>query len=244
MKNVRTLSIAGGLVAAALVGGTLINAAFAAPSTPTPNSLAADLAKGDYCATWQKAFADKLGVSVSDLLPAAKAASIAAIDAAVTAGDLTAARGAALKAKINAATGDACRLFGHPFAGIGHAPKAAFGGDLLGAAAKALGIEPAALMQSLRNGDSLKDVASAKGKDYHAVSQAIHDAAKADLDKAVAGGLAQARADEILSRLDKALAAGDFPAFGPGRGHFGFGIGFPGLHHDGIDASGSETPST
>ncbi|MGZ6299778.1 MAG: hypothetical protein ACXWMN_04710 [Candidatus Limnocylindria bacterium] len=240
MKNVRTLGIAGGLVAAALVGGTLINAAFAAPSSPAASAATADLAAGQYCDTWQKAFADKLGVAVGDLLPAAKAASIAAIDAAVAAGDLTEARGAALKAKVNAATGDACRFFGHPFVGVGHGPKAAFGGDLLNAAAKALGIEPGALMQSLRNGDSLKDVASAKGKDYHAVSQAVHDAAKADLDKAVAAGLAQSRADEILSTLDKALAAGDFPQLHPGHGHFGFpGVG----RGDGPDASGDTSAS-
>jgi hypothetical protein len=240
MRNMKTLGIAGGLVAAALVGGTLINAAFAAPSTSSPSSLAAELAKGDYCTAWQKAFADKLGVAVGDLLPAAKAASDAAIDAAVAAGDLTSARGAALKAKVDAFQGDGCRFFGHPFLGIGHGPKLAFAGDLLGAAAKALGIQPAALMQSLRNGDSLKDVAAAQKKDYAAVSKAVHDAAKAALDKAVAAGLAQARADEILSKLDAALASGDFPAFGPGHGHFGF----PGLHRDDADASGSETPST
>jgi hypothetical protein len=83
-------------------------------------------------------------------------------------------------------------------------------------------MEPGALMQALRNGDSLKDVAIAQGKDYAAVSKAIHDAAKTKLDAAVADGLAQARADEILSKLDEALAAGDFPQLHPGRGHGGF----------------------
>ena len=53
---------------------------------------------------------------VDDLLPAAKAASIAAVDAAVAAGDLTAERATALKDKINAADGNGCRFFGHPFA--------------------------------------------------------------------------------------------------------------------------------
>ena len=216
MKNMKTLGIAGGLVAAALVGGTLINAALAAPSSSNSSASAADLAdKGAYCETWQKAFADELGVSVDDLLPAAKAASIAAIDAAVAAGDLTEERATALKDKINAADGsNACRFFGHPFAGVGHGPKAHFGGPLLSVAADALGMDAGALMQALRNGDSLKDVATAQGKDYATVTAAIHDAVKTKLDAAVANGLDQARADEILSKLDAALASGDFPAPG------------------------------
>jgi hypothetical protein len=241
MKNLKTLGIAGGLVAAALVGGTLINAVLAAPSASQLNGSAADLAaKGAYCDTWTKAFADKLGVSVGDLLPAAKAATIATIDAAVAAGDLTAERAAALKTKIEAATGNACRFLGHPFFGAGNGPKAVIGGDLVSAAAKALGLTPAVLMEKLRNGDSLKDVASAQGKDYHAVSQAVHDAAKVDLDKAVANGLDQARADELLSKLDAALAAGDFPHFGPGRGNGGF----PWFRHDAANESPAEAPAT
>lgn len=222
VKNFKTLGIAGGLVAAALVGGTLISAALAAPASPGAGASSADLADGEYCEAWQKAFADELGVSVDDLLPAAKAASIAAIDAAVAAGDLTAERATALKEKVNAAEGNGCRFFGHPFFGGGQGgPKAHFGGPLLSVAAEALGMEPGELMQALRSGDSLQDVASAQGKDYDTVKQAIHDAAKTKLDAAVADGLDQARADEALSKLDEALASGDFPAWGPGRGHFG-----------------------
>ena len=240
MKNMKTLGIAGGLVAAALVGGTLISAALAAPASPGAGALGADLADGEYCATWQKAFADELGVSVDDLLPAAKAASIAAIDAAVAAGDLTEERATALKEKVNAAEGNGCRFFGHPFAGIGHGPKAHFGGALLNVAAEALGIEPGALVQALRSGDSLQDVATAQGKSYDTVKQAIHDAAKTKLDAAVADGLDQARADTLLSKLDEALDSGDFPAFHPGRGHGGF----PGFGGDDADESESEAPST
>ena len=223
MKNMRTLGIAGGLIAAALVGGTLISAAFAAPSAPGASGSAADLANGEYCTAWQEAFAKELGVSVDDLLPAAKAASIAAIDAAVAAGDLTEERATALKDKVNAADGNGCRFFGHPFLGGGHPFKAHFGGPLLSVAAEALGMEPGELVQALRSGDSLQDVATAQGKDYDTVKQAIHDAAKTKLDAAVADGLDQARADEVLSKLHAALDSGEFPAWGHGRGHFGFG---------------------
>jgi hypothetical protein len=227
VKNIKTLGIAGGLIAAALVGGTLISAALAAPSSTNPNASGGDLAdKAAYCEAWQKAFAGKLGVSVDDLLPAAKAASIAAIDEAVAAGDLTEERATALKEKVEAADGtNACKFFGHPFAGGGHGPKAHFGGPLLSIAAEALGIEAGELMQALKSGDSLQDVASAQGKDYNTVKQAIHDAVKTRLDAAVADGLDQARADEILSKLDEALAAGDYPQLKRGHGHGG---GIPG----------------
>jgi hypothetical protein len=240
VKNMKTLGIAGGLVAAALVGGTLINAALAAPSTPNLSKSAADLAdKAAYCDTWQKTFADELGVSVDDLLPAAKAASIAAIDAAVAAGDLTEERATALKDKINAADGsNACRFLGHPFAGVGHGPKAHFGGPLLSVAADALGMDAGALIQALRNGDSLKDVATGQGKDYATVTAAIHDAVKTRLDTAVTNGLDQARADEILSKLDAALASGDFPLLRPGHG------GFPGSGDDESKESPEESSAS
>ena len=240
MKNIKTLGIAGGLVAAALVGGTLISAALAAPSSPGSKASGADLAGGEYCETWQQEFADELGVSVNDLLPAAKAASIAAIDAAVEAGDLSAERAAALKEKIEAFDGNGCRFFGHPFlgGGGGHGFKAHFGGPLLSVAAEALGIDPGELKQALRSGDSLEDVADAQGTDYDTVKQAIHDAVKTRLDAAVAEGLDQARADEILSKLDEALASGEFPQLHPGRGHGGF----PGLGDD-DDADESDDAS-
>jgi len=127
-----------------------------------------------------------------------------------------------------------------PDFGPGHGPKSAIGADLVSAAAKALGLTPAALIADLRKGDSLKDVASAQSKDYHAVSQAVHDAAKADLDKAVANGLDQARANELLSKLDAALAAGDFPHFGP---RLGAG-GFPWFRHDAANESPADAPAT
>ena len=240
MKNLKTLGIAAGFVAAALVGGTLISVVAAAPSASGSKAgpaAAVDTAK--YCDLWQKTFAAKLNVSVDATIAAAKAATIATIDAAVAAGDLTAAQATALKARIDAANTNACRFLGHPFRGIGPGPKARFGGDLLNAAAGALGMQPEALIQALRGGDSLQKITTDKGKDYGTVSKAVHDAAKADLDKAVAAGLAQARADQMLTNLDKTLAAGGFPPHGPGLGRFGF----PGLRHAGPGESPVAAPA-
>ena len=90
VKNMRTLGIAGGLVAAALVGGTLISAATGGTSAPGPSATGWPISRrrASTARPGRTAFATELGVSVDDLVPAAKAASIAAIDAAVAAGDL------------------------------------------------------------------------------------------------------------------------------------------------------------
>lgn len=231
MKNLKTLGFAGALVAAALVGGTLISSVLAAPSgaaaprnvasgtdtTPTTTTTA-DVAK--YCDLWQKTFAEQLGVSVDKLVPAAKDASKATIDAAVAAGDLPKDIGDRMKAAIDKADGNGCRLLGAAFHGFGkHAARVDFKVDVVGAAADALGMDKAALIKAVRGGDSLKTIAGNQGKDYADVSKAIHGAAKTDLDALVtAGKMTQAREDTILTNLDKWLAAGgNFPHGGWGH---------------------------
>ncbi|MDP9467598.1 MAG: hypothetical protein M3P32_02500 [Chloroflexota bacterium] len=219
MKTLKTLGISGGLIAAALVGGTLINAVAAAPSgsSATNDAVADPVDAARYCALWQETFADELGVSVDELVPAAKAATIATIDAAVAAGDLPQDVADRMKAAIDKADGDGCRLLGAAFHGWGrHAAKVELGVDLFGAAATALDMTKAELFTALRSGDSLEEIATAEGKDYAAVSQAIHDAAKANLDELVAADkLTQERADAFLANLDEALASGEFPRHRP-----------------------------
>jgi hypothetical protein len=61
----------------------------------------------------------------------------------------------------------------------------------------------------LRGGETLKDVATAKGVPYATVSAAVVAAVKSDLDAAVAAGtIKQAREDRILARLQANLADG------------------------------------
>lgn len=228
MKRFKTLGYVGGLIAAALVGGTLISVVSAAPSTSgsasnaAPSTNSAD--RGKYCDTWRQNFADALGVSVDKVTAAGKEATDKTIDAAVAAGDLTAAQGKAWKARVDAFTGDLCNFI-HPLRpGVG--PVVRFGAHLVDSAASALGMSDADLLQALRSGKTLKDVAADQGKAYAAVTKAIHDAAKADLDKAVAAGMNQARADKLLAAIDAALADGKFPGGGMHRGfEFRFGPG-------------------
>jgi hypothetical protein len=210
MRTAKLLGAAGALIAAALVGGTLIGSALA-QSSPSPTTGTAK--KAAYCQTFLDTFASKLGVPSDALLPAARAAATAAVDAAVKAGDLTADVGAAMKTRIAAADGDGCALLGARF---GHFARKVgrhvLGGDLLDAAAGTLKLSTEALTTELRSGKSLKEVAAAHSVDYATVSKAVLDAAKADFDKAVAAGnLTQDRADQMLSRLSDALSNGSFP---------------------------------
>ena len=216
MRTAKLLGAGGALIVAALVGGTLIGSALA-QSSPNP---APSTAKGAaYCQTFLDTFASKLGVSTDALLPAAKAAATAAVDAAVAAGDLTAEVGTEIKTRIAAANGDGCALLGARFGHFGQkVGRHIFSGDLLDAAAGALKLSTDALTTELRSGKSLKEIATTHTVDYATVSKAVLDAAKADLDKAVAAGkLTQARADAMLSNLSGALESGDFPKR-PGHG--------------------------
>lgn len=230
MKTLKTLGVAGGLLAAALVGGTLISVVSASPGAPatTPTTVTADDTDTTaYCDLWRQTFADQLGVSVDDLTPAAKAAAIATIDEAVANGDLPEDIAARMKEQIQNATGDGCRLLGAGFHAWGrHVARVDWAHDWVGAAADALGIDQAELVSDLRGGQTLQEIADAQGISYADVSQAILDAAQADLSALVdAGKITQDRADQMLANLSDRLDAGEFPPMrGPG------GQAGPGLH--------------
>jgi ribosomal protein S20 len=231
MSTLRIAGLAGLLVVAAIVGGTIIGSVAARTLQPTTPSLASAAAEAavsaataapagakatEYCADFRRAFAANLGVDVTALAPAAKAAALATIDAAVADGTIQKARGDRLKARIEAADADGCALLAGRVAAIRKAAepgtsRAALGvvKDGITAAAKALGMTPAELGAKLRTGGSLKAVATDKGVPYDTVVAAVVASVKADLDAAVAAGtIKQARADRILARLEANLADG------------------------------------
>jgi len=224
MSTFRLAGAAGLLVVAALVGGTIIGSVAAstvpdaAPTGPAPAPVVAAApsagAAGEYCASFRRAFAANLGVDESALAPAAKAAAISTIDAAVTDGKLTKAAGDRLKARIEQAAGEGCALLAGRLGRLRAAadatrPAAGILKDGMAAAAKALAMTPAELGAQLRAGKTLEDVATAKGVPFATVSAAVLASVKADLEAAVrAGKLTQARADRILERLTKNLAEG------------------------------------
>jgi len=203
-------------VTSAIVGGTLMSTVLAnpgnAPTTATDDGggLAVDAQPGAYCQAFLDEFAKQLGVDVSALTPAAKAAADAAIDKAVANGDLPKAIGDAMKKRIASATGDGCALFGTRFRHLEkNTVRRGIGLDLSQAAAASLHLTVDQLKTQLKSGKSLKDIAKDRKVDYATVTAAIESSAKADLDKLVkAGTITQEREKTMLDRLDQALKNG------------------------------------
>lgn len=254
MNRLKAAGFAGALVVSAIVGGTLMSVVTAHSGSPSGVSssglLADDPSTGALCQTFLNEFAKSLGVNESALLPAAKAAAKATVDKAVSDGDLTKAQGDAIKSRIDSFDGNSCALLGGRWrAAVRHGVKVDIGKDMLDAAAGALHLSSNDLMAKLRGGQTLKQVAQAQNVDYATVSKAVHDAAKTDLDKLVAGGtLTQDRENKILDRLDKALANGRlgiasaFPALRPGlRGRGPFNNPFGGASPDASPATTSSS---
>lgn len=212
MRRMKLFGAAGALLAAALVGGTLINVVAASPSTSPSGSgaiaAAPDAAK--YCQTFLNDFAKNLNVSPSALGPAAKAAAASTIDAAVAAGDLSKAVGDRMKQRIASASGDGCGLLAARWRQIvGRVARGEFRSDLFSAAATSLKLTPAQLRDKLATDRTLPQVAASQGVAYATVEKAVLDAARTDLDKAVAAGkMTKDRETQVLARLQAALTDG------------------------------------
>jgi hypothetical protein len=153
--------------------------------------------------------AARLGIPPEKLRDAFRAALTARIDAAVAAGRLTPEQGAKLEARIANAKGFGLGIrkrFAqrqHAFAG-----RVVARGKALGAAATYLGLSREALRAELAEGQSLAQMAKAKGKPTDGLVAAMVAPAKTALAKAVANGkLTQARADGILARLTERVEA-------------------------------------
>lgn len=247
MRLTKTLGFAGALIVAALVGGTLINTTVAVDEATE----ATDSAGTVYCDVFRDTLTSELDVTADELTAAGKAAASAAIDAAVAAGDLDEDRAATLRERIEAYDGDGCGLVGHARAfargfgaGVERGVARGFlGGDVFEAAADALGMESADLIDQARDAGSLEALAESRGVAYDEVTASVLTAVQADLDAAVGEGMDQDRADAVIERLSTWLdGGGELGELGAGRGgHHGpmRGGGF-GPWHDAGDADGSE----
>jgi hypothetical protein len=154
--------------------------------------------------------AKHLGVTPEKLKDATKAAAVDQVNADLAAGRITQAQADELTKRIEAGDG----VLGGPRGpGFGPGPGGPGPGHGFGfarpaianeiaAAAKYLGLSEADLRTKLRDGQSLADVAKAQSKDAAGLKTAILDAAKADLDKAVADKkLTQSQADDLYNGL-------------------------------------------
>ena len=185
-KKVIAATVAGLAVAG---GGAAVAAAQLASPKQESDAIVKDAAK-------------QLGVQPSELRAALKKALENRIDAAVAAGRLARAQGAELKQRIEA--GD-LPFFG-PLGRDGHLLHGVMPFANLDAAASYLGLSEAALMTKLRSGDTLAEIARARGKNVPGLVDALYDAAKKRLDEAVAAGrLTPSQENEILPDLRSRL---------------------------------------
>ena len=223
MRLTRTLGMAGALILSAVLGGTLIGSTLAQDDGTTDT----DPEAAAYCDTFMDAFASELGATRDEVLAAGKAAA----DAAVAASDLTAEQAATIRERIEAYDGGGCAFGGAFKLGFGHGvgrglARGFLGGDVFEAAADALGIESAELIERVDDAGSLEALAGEQGVAYDDVKAAVLSAVQADLDAAVAEGLDEERADATIERLTTWLDEGGQleglrGRHGPGRGGFG-----------------------
>ena len=239
MRLFKSLGFAGALVAAALVGGTLIGSTFAVEDGSDAHS-----ARGEYCDVFMDTLASELGTDREALVSAGQAAANATVDAALEAGDIGEERAATIRERIAESDGRGCGLFGKGFGRGFHAGVARgfLGGNVFEAAADALGLESSELIGLVRDAGSLEALATEQGVAYDEVRASVLAAVQADLDAAVGQGLPQERADAVIERLTTWLDEGGQleelrGRHGP-RGGFG-GPGHPG--DDDIDAEESGT---
>jgi len=220
MRLTKSLGFAGALILSAIVGGTLIGSALATDEdAPTGEG-------SEYCDVFMDSLASELGTDRDGLIAAGRTAALAAVDAAVAAGDLTDERATAARERIEAYDGSGCGFFGHGIGferGFEHGVGRGFlGGDVFEAAADALGIESSELIGQLGDAGSLEALAEDLSVDYGTVTSSVLAAVEADLDAAVAEGLSQERADAALERLTTWLDEGG-EVGGLRGGHHRFG---------------------
>jgi len=202
-------TLVGGAVAAAAIagGGAAIAATHDSAPTAASTSIVSDAA-------------GQLGISASSLTSALQKAEEDQIDSQVTAGKLTTAQGAAIKAKIAAGTvplvgvaggfGDGGRGFGHggPGGPGGRGPGGpgpGGPGDLT-AAATYLGVTASVLQTDLQGGQTLAQVATAQGKTVDGLVSALVAAEKTHLDADVtAGKITAAQETTIESTLTQRI---------------------------------------
>ena len=202
MDGTRKLAVGAVAMAAAAGGGAL--AANAATSEEESQALLNDVAQ-------------ELGVEPQRLSDALRQAYENRIDEAVEAGDLSADEAAQLRERLRA--GDVPLLRGL------HGPRSHHGPHLMGGldpAASYLGVTEAELRESLRDGDTLAEIAVEEGKPVDGLVDALVAEARERLDAAVeAGRLTEARREQLAAELEEritALVNGERSAFRGRRG--------------------------
>ncbi len=234
MFTVKRLLLTMAVVGALAVASVAVVGVGAQTGTPTASPTGTPLDR-----LFEKV-ADKLGITQEQLTNAVKSSETELIDEALANGKISQERADKLKERI--ANSDKIILPGmgrHGKGGRHHGPGAA-----LDVAAGVLGIDKEELMNGLRDGQSLAEIAQAHGQNVDDFKAALLDSAHQKLNDLVSqGNLAQDKADQMFQRLsdniDQIINAHHTPGEGPGHGRFG-DFGGPGFN----SPSGPPSPST
>jgi len=165
-----------------------------------------------------------LGVTEQQLVDAFKTARLEMLDEAVAAGKISPEEADQIRQRIEESKGLGLR----PGIGMRHWRARALGG-IVKSVAETLNMTPREIVQDLRQGQSLAEIAQAKGVSIDTLKSAIVDAAKEKLDQAVADGkLTQDQADKIMTRLtDNIDKIVNWKRGGLGKGPLGSGAETP-----------------
>lgn len=232
-----------GVLSAILAGVLAVGLASAQTSTPEPSATGTP---ENLATRFKEGLAGHLGISVDELNAALDATQYDLIDQAVADGKITEAEAERLKENVDA---------GHnllPFAGargrIAHGVKI----ELVQSTADVLGVDVSVVTDSLKNGDSLADIANANGMDTADFETALLADIKSKLDEKVSNGdITQEQADRLYDCLSENIddivnhTRGDFGGGffgGPGRGH-GPGFDGPRFWFGGPQGEGDAAPS-
>jgi uncharacterized protein YidB (DUF937 family) len=199
----RKAIIAGGIFAVIVIGALAVAVAGAQSNSPTatpgPSSTASPgTGNGALRQQFLQDLASRLGVSVDTLQGDIKDSEKALIDQAVTDGKLTQNQANDLKTRID--NGENVQLGKI----LGNHPKGIRGvvNNIIGEAAKVLGLQKSDVTAGLKVGPSLNDIANAHGmstSDFHAKLLAQ---VKSDLDARVtSGAITQAQADQAYQKF-------------------------------------------
>ena len=185
-KKVAAISVAALVAVGGGVGGAV--AASASDAATPKQAYLADAAQ-------------RLGVTPDALQSALKAAALDRVDAALAAGRITADQASRLKQRIQ----------NGPGAGLGQEGMGGLRGRLglrqiVKAASDYLDLKPVEILQQLRQGKSLADIAQAQGKTVDGLETAILTPIKARLDKAVANNrISSEQEQQLLDKLKTRL---------------------------------------
>jgi polyhydroxyalkanoate synthesis regulator phasin len=198
ISNRLLLVTAGGL--AVVAASAITVSAFAASPSPSPSGPSQKATQ--YCQDFIGHLAGNLGKTQAQVFQALQQARNQTIDDAVKNGDLTQSQADKIKSAL--ASKPQCALgrrgFGLP--GLGTRGLAGVGTVVVDDTAKVLGISSDQLRQDLRGGQTLQQLASAKGMDTSTFQNKVADQVKTDLDpKVKSGDLTQSQEDRLVNSI-------------------------------------------